>query len=163
MIETGTNLEVTGIRVDKYFPDFSDHGGAYYSSNPGNWLMFIRYPEVVLMVAEAMIRQASTPDPAGALALVNQSEGSERCSSISFYGHLVDPNQRVTIRIAYWQNEAGNYIGNVEKNRPDPFRCIPFSGSTNQLMILQYLVFPVPNQALGCKSESETESLDINF
>ena len=70
MIENGTNLEVTGIRVDKYVPDFSNPGGTYYSSNSGNSLMFIRYAEVVLDVAEAYLRQA-TPDPAKALALVN--------------------------------------------------------------------------------------------
>ncbi|MEJ0083348.1 MAG: RagB/SusD family nutrient uptake outer membrane protein [Puia sp.] len=71
MIETGTNLEVTGIRVAKYVPDLANNG-AYYSSNPGNWLVLVlmRYPNVVLMVAEALMRQAS-PDNATALTMVN--------------------------------------------------------------------------------------------
>ncbi len=60
MIETGSNLEVTGIRVAKYVPDFSDPGGKYYSSNSGNSFMFFRYPEVVLMVAEAYMRRSNT-------------------------------------------------------------------------------------------------------
>ena len=70
MIESGSNLEVTGIRAPKYVPDFSDPSGKYYSSNPGNSLMLMRYPNVVLMVAEAKMRSAAA-DNAGALALVN--------------------------------------------------------------------------------------------
>jgi hypothetical protein len=49
MIETGANLEVTGIRVIKYPPDYAQYGGG----PAGNDLMIFRYPDVVLMVAEA--------------------------------------------------------------------------------------------------------------
>lgn len=69
MQETGTNLEVTGIRVPKYVPDFTN-GTKYYTGPAGNWIQLIRYADVVLMVAEAKLRAAS-PDNAGALALVN--------------------------------------------------------------------------------------------
>ncbi len=69
MIETGSNLEVTGIRVPKYVPDFTN-GTQYYEGPSGNWLEIFRYPDVVLMVAEAKMRAAS-PDNAGALTLVN--------------------------------------------------------------------------------------------
>lgn len=68
--ETGANLEVTGIRILKYPPDFSGPGHANYNGNAGNWVIIFRYPDVVLMVAEAKMRQASA-DNAGALALVN--------------------------------------------------------------------------------------------
>ena len=68
MIEQGNNLEVTGIRVVKYVPDYSSDG-KNYQSNSGNWLMIFRYPDVVLMVAEAKMR---TGDNAGALLLVNE-------------------------------------------------------------------------------------------
>ena len=67
MIETGPNLEVTGIRVEKYPPDLST-GKASYSGPSGNWLMIFRYADVVLMVAEAQMR---TGDDASALVLIN--------------------------------------------------------------------------------------------
>jgi starch-binding outer membrane protein, SusD/RagB family len=82
MIETGTNLEVTGIRVDKYPPDFTNASGQYYSANPGNWLMLMRYSEVTLMVAEAYMRQAS-PNPAAALTLINQLRTARGASTVA--------------------------------------------------------------------------------
>jgi len=69
MQEQGANLEVTGIRVPKYVPDFTN-GTKYYEGPAGNWIQLFRYPDVVLMVAEAKLR-AAAPDNAGALALVN--------------------------------------------------------------------------------------------
>jgi len=69
MKENGSNLEVTGIRVPKYVPDFTN-GTKYYTGPAGNWLQLLRYSDVVLMVAEAKLR-AATPDAAGALTLVN--------------------------------------------------------------------------------------------
>jgi starch-binding outer membrane protein, SusD/RagB family len=64
-----STLEITGIRVIKYPPDYTL--GVVSYSTAGNWLMLFRYPDVVLMVAEAKMRAAS-PDNAGALAMVNQ-------------------------------------------------------------------------------------------
>jgi len=49
-IELGANLEVTGIRALKYFPDFPN----YYS--PGNDYVFFRFADVLLMKAEAILR-----------------------------------------------------------------------------------------------------------
>ena len=66
-------LERTGIRVIKYPPDYT-LGVTSYNTG-GNWLMLFRYPDVVLMVAEAKMRQA-VPDNAGALAMVNQLRAS---------------------------------------------------------------------------------------
>lgn len=60
-------LEVAGIRVVKYPPDYS----AYSGGNQNNQLQIFRYADVVLMIAEAKLRSA-TPDIAGALALVNE-------------------------------------------------------------------------------------------
>ena len=63
-IETGSNLEVTGIRVLKYPPDYAQYGGP-----AGNDLMIFRYPDVVLMVAEAKLR--INPADATVLPMVN--------------------------------------------------------------------------------------------
>jgi starch-binding outer membrane protein, SusD/RagB family len=68
LIEIDKNrLEVAGIRVVKYPPDYS----AYDGGNQRNQLQIFRYADVLLMVAEAKMRQAA-PDMAGALLLVNQ-------------------------------------------------------------------------------------------
>jgi len=155
MIENGTNLEVTGIRVDKYVPDFSNPSGTYYSSNSGNSLMFIRYAEVVLNVAEAMMRQA-TPDNAGALVLVNKLRAARGAAALATLplgpttppagGTSVvdDPNCLLAERgrELYWES----------LRRTDLIRFNMFltawqykpadNGTTN-------LLYPIPNQALG--------------
>src|SRR6185437_10533631 len=110
MIETGTNLEVTGIRVAKYPPDFSDPTGKYYSSNPGNWMMLVRYSEVALMVAEAKMREAS-PDVAGALTLINAlrtARGAATVASMPLVntGNVEDPTTLLAERgrELYWES-----------------------------------------------------------
>jgi hypothetical protein len=148
MIETGANLEVTGIRVDKYPPDFTDVTGKYYSSNSGNWLMLLRYPEVVLMVAEAKMRAAS-PDNTGALALVNQIRAARGASTITGSLPLVnatnttDPNTLLAERgrELYWESVRRTDLirfgvfGVIWQYKPadDP----------------KYLLMCIPNQALS--------------
>ncbi|HEV8083760.1 MAG TPA: RagB/SusD family nutrient uptake outer membrane protein [Chitinophagaceae bacterium] len=61
--ETGSNLEVTGIRVLKYPYDY----GHLNDQNDNDWVIF-RYADVLLMKAEALLR---TGDAAGALVIVN--------------------------------------------------------------------------------------------
>jgi len=62
-----SRLEVAGIRVIKYPPDYS----AYSGGNQKNQLQIFRYADVLLMMAEAKLRQ-TTPDVAGALVNVNE-------------------------------------------------------------------------------------------
>lgn len=148
MIEQGSNLEVTGIRVAKYVPDFSDPGGKWYSNNSGNWLMLFRYPDVVLMVAEAKLR-AVTPDAAGALALVDSLRVHRGASLMP--GPLVlnnpsnvsDPNTLLAERgrELYWE----------AVRRTDLVRFGMFNATWKYKPSddPKYLVFPVPNQALA--------------
>jgi hypothetical protein len=148
MIETGNNLELTGIRVAKYVPDFtSQYGGANYSSNVGNWLVLMRFPNVVLMTAEALMRQA-TPDNATALTLVNGLRAARGAAPLASMT-LADPTNVDAFgtllgergREFYWESERrtdlirfGVYLTNWQyKPSDDP----------------KYLVFPVPNQALA--------------
>jgi hypothetical protein len=148
MIETGTNLEVTGIRVAKYVPDFSTaYAGANYSSNVGNWLVIMRYPNAVLMLAEALMRQA-TPNNAQALTLVNglrAARGAAPLASmilndptnVDVYGTLLGERGREL----YFESERrtdlirfGVYLTTWQyKPTDDP----------------KYLVYPVPNQSLA--------------
>jgi len=147
MIETGTNLEVTGFRIAKYYPDFSDPSGTYYSSNSGNSLMLMRYPDVVLMVAEALMRQG-TPDEAAALLLVNGLRAARGAAPmvapLKLNGATVtDANCLLAERgrELYWESSR----------RTDLIRfnlfLTPWQYKPNDDP--KYIVFPVPNQALA--------------
>jgi starch-binding outer membrane protein, SusD/RagB family len=148
MIETGTNLEVTGIRVAKYVPDFSvENGDKYYSSNPGNWFVFYRYPEVVLMVAEANLR-AATPNTAAALALVNglrAARGAAPVPTLTLVNptNVDDPNTMLAERgrELYWES--------VRRTDLIRFGVFLTPWDYKPTDDPKYLVFPVPNQALA--------------
>ena len=57
-IETEPNLEVTGIRPLKYFPDFAN------SHSPDNDFVLFRFSDVLLMKAEAILRGGTGTMPA---------------------------------------------------------------------------------------------------
>ena len=62
IIETGDNLEITGVRVIKYPIDYNN------GDNVDNDYVYFRYADVMLMKAEAEMRKGNTTD---ALTLVN--------------------------------------------------------------------------------------------
>lgn len=107
LIETDkSRLEVAGIRVIKYPPDYS----AYNSGNQKNQLQIFRYADVVLMVAEARLRLAS-PDAAGALLLVNQlrtARGATPLATITLVNpsNVYEPNTLLAERgrEMYWES-----------------------------------------------------------
>ena len=146
MIETGSNLEVTGFRVCKYVPDFSDATGKFYSSNPGNWFNMMRYPDVVLMVAEALMRQA-TPDNAAALVLINglrTARGASTVASMPLAGTSVkDP----TTLIAERGREL--YCESVRRTDLIRFGLFLTPWQYKPTDDPKYILFPGPNQALG--------------
>ena len=150
MKETGSNLEVTGIRVVKYAPDFTS-GTKYYEGPAGNDIVILRYSDVTLMVAEAYLR-AATPNTTAALNLVNglrTARGATALPSIKLVGSgtvkatLYDPNALLTERgrELYWESGRRTDLirfgvfGQLWQYKPadDP----------------KYLVFPIPNQALA--------------
>jgi hypothetical protein len=145
MIETGNNLEVTGIRVVKYVPDFTDASGKYYSSNSGNWLVFMRYPDVVLMVAEAQMRKGNN---AAALALVNQLRAARNAPALTSMtlvnpANVDDPTTLLAERgrELYWESfrrtdliRFGVFL--------TPWQYKPNDDPKN-------LVYPIPTQALA--------------
>jgi hypothetical protein len=107
LVEIDKNrLEVAGIRVIKYPPDYN----AYDGGNQKNQLQIFRYADVVLMKAEAMMRQAS-PDVPGALLLVNQlrtARGATPLGSITLVNtaNVYDPNTLLAERgrEMYWES-----------------------------------------------------------
>ena len=141
MIETGSNLEVTGIRVVKYNPDYSQFGGG----PTGNDLMIFRYSDVVLMVAEAKQR---TGDAAGALTMVNALRAARQAPPLTTMAlvnvnNVEDPNTLLAERgrELYWESvrrtdllRFGVYL--------KPWQYKPTDDPKN-------LVFPIPNQALA--------------
>ena len=62
LINTGDDLEITGIRVVKYPVDYNN------GDNADNDYVYFRYADVLLMKAEAMLRMGDEP---GARAIVN--------------------------------------------------------------------------------------------
>jgi starch-binding outer membrane protein, SusD/RagB family len=142
MIESGSNLEVTGIRVVKYVPDY-----AFYGGPANNDFMIFRYPDVVLMVAEAKLRVSAgdasavdmvnalreargAPDLAAPLSLVNTSNVEDAHTLLAERG-----------RELYWESSRrsdllrfGVYLKTWQyKPTDDP----------------KNLLFPIPNQALA--------------
>lgn len=147
MIESGTNLEVTGIRVVKYPPDFSDTTGKYYGGTAGNWIMLFRYADAALMVAEAKMR--SNTDVPGAMTLINALRTARGASVIVGTLPLVnvnnvdDPNTLLAERgrELYWEGvrrtdliRFGVYL--------KPWGLKPTDDP-------KYLLYPVPTQALA--------------
>lgn len=144
--ETGNNLEVTGIRVMKYTPDFTD-GDKYFNSNAGNDVVIMRYADVVLMVAEAMMRKA-TPDNAGALAMVNALRATRKADPLPSLtlvnpNNIYDPNALLTERgrELYWEA-----VRRTDLIRFGVF-LKPWQYKPNDNP--KYLVFPIPSQALA--------------
>lgn len=145
MIETGNNLEVTGIRVVKYVPDFTDASGKYYSSNSGNWLILMRYPDVVLMVAEAQMRKGNN---AQALLLVNQLRAARNAPALISMtlvnpANVDDPTTLLAERgrELYWESYRRTDLirfGVFLK----PWQYKPNDDPKN-------LVYPIPTQALA--------------
>ena len=107
LIETDPNrLEVAGIRVIKYPPDYN----AYSSDNQRNQLQIFRYADVILMIAEAKMRATSTDVP-GALSLVNSLRKARGASDLSLLtlvndANVADPNTLLAERgrELYWES-----------------------------------------------------------
>jgi starch-binding outer membrane protein, SusD/RagB family len=107
LVETNpTTLEISGIRVVKYPPDYT----AYSGGNQRNQLQMFRFADVLLMVAEAKLRQG-TPDAAGALVLVNlvrTTRGASAWASITLVNeaNVDDPNTLLAERgrELYWES-----------------------------------------------------------
>jgi starch-binding outer membrane protein, SusD/RagB family len=141
MIEQGANLELTGIRLIKYPPDYNFYGGP-----ANNDLMIYRYPDVVLMVAEAKLR--INPSDGTALTLVNvlrAMRGAAALPSISLVNtaNIYDPNTILTERgrELYWES-----FRRTDMQRFGVFNVIWQYKPTDDA---HYLLFPIPNQALA--------------
>src|SRR5690348_4345342 len=141
MKETGSNLELTGIRVIKYAPDYNFYGGP-----ANNDYMIMRYPEVVLMVAEAKLR--IDPSDASALTMVNDlraARGAAALPSISLVNasNIYDVNTLLAEygREFYWEGHR-----RTDLQRFGVYNTLwQYKPSDDP----KYLLFPIPSQALA--------------
>lgn len=146
LIETDLKrLEIAGIRVIKYPPDYT----AYSGGNQRNQLQIFRFADVLLMVAEAKLR-ASSPDAAGALALVNQirtARGATPLAAITLVNtsNTTDPTTLLAERgrELYWESwrrqdliRFGVYLipWQLKEADADPERNLLFPIAQDQLL-----------------------------
>jgi hypothetical protein len=141
IIETGTNLEVTGIRPIKYPPDIPNNGTGLVNND----FVYFRLPDVLLMKAEAILR-GGTSTTAGnygnsALSLVNairahSTRGASALTSINLDA-LLDERGR-ELYLECWRRQDLIRFGKF---------LLPFY-EKNYTSEPRYLVFPIPNQQL---------------
>jgi hypothetical protein len=139
-------LERTGIRVIKYPPDYTNGTVSYNTA--GNWLMLYRFPDVILMVAEAKMRQTA-PDNGGALLMVNglrAARGAKPLTTMPLVntGNVYDPSTLLAERgrELYWE-----WVRRTDLIRFGMFMK-PWAYK-NADVDTHYLVFPIPDQALA--------------
>ena len=140
VFETGSDLETTGIRPQKYVYDWT-----YDLQLDNDWVYF-RLPDVLLMKAEAILRggTATSAGPYGgtALELVNSirqhpSRGASALSAIDL-NILLDERGR-ELWLECWRRQDlirfGKFLGEYQEKEyiSDP----------------KYLLFPIPNQQLA--------------
>ncbi|RAW00625.1 RagB/SusD family nutrient uptake outer membrane protein [Pseudochryseolinea flava] len=132
LVERGTTLDFAGIRVVKYTPDYSNNGAYLYA--PDNDYVLFRYGDVVLMRAEALLRNGES---AQALTLVNELR-AKRIEPDDAFGALTFENLL---------DERGRELYWEGWRRQDQIRFGTFLNErrTKPLSDPKYLVYPIPN------------------
>jgi hypothetical protein len=142
-IEPGPNVKMTGIRPVKYPPDYLNFS---YQSHPDNDFVYLRFPDVLLMKAEAILR-GGTPTSAGpygntALSIVNaiRTHPSRGVDALL----TIDPDILL--------DERGRELWWEGWRRQDMIRfgkfLMPFQEKDYQ-SDPKYLLFPIPNDQLS--------------
>jgi starch-binding outer membrane protein, SusD/RagB family len=135
-IETGNNLEVTGIRVIKYPIDYN--GG----DNADNDYVYLRYADVLLMKAEAQMRNGD----AGALTIVNDlrtKRGATALASLNADNLLAERGREL-----YWEGNRRTDMIRFGKFLA-PFQEKPNTSGPERLL------FPIPAAALAVNPNLE--------
>jgi len=128
--ESGSSLEVTGVRVIKYPIDYNN------GDNVDNDYVFYRYADVLLMQAEALMR---TGDNAGALAIVNDIRAARGASALGSIDEATMLAERG--RELYWEGHR----------RQDLIRFGRFTDAWEQKPATgdERLLFPIPSRSLA--------------
>lgn len=129
--ETGNDLEITGIRVMKYVPDYT--GG----DQADNDYVIFRLADVMLMKAEALLRSNRAAD---ALAIINQIRAIRGVSALTALtaDNLLDERAREM----YWEGWRRNDLIRFGKFLA-PFQEKPGTSGPERLL------FPIPSEQLA--------------
>jgi hypothetical protein len=132
IVETGSNLEVTGIRAYKYPIDFQFADNGFVDND----YVYFRLADVMLMKAEAQLR---TSNAAGALTIVNAirvNRGATPLAALTL-DNLIDERAR-ELYLESWRRQDlirfGKYLL--------PYQEKPQSNA-------KALLFPIPNEQLA--------------
>jgi starch-binding outer membrane protein, SusD/RagB family len=135
-VEVNSNLEVTGIRVVKYVPDYVS------GDNSNNDYVYARYADVLLMKAEALLRGGSPSAiaPITAVAatnLVRARAGAPALASVSL-DNLIDERGREM----YWEGTRRTDLIRFGKFLA-PWQEKPTQSDAKRL------IFPIPGRQLA--------------
>jgi len=130
IISSGATLETSGIRIMKYTPDYEN------TNTPENDVSLLRYADVLLMKAEALLR---TGDSAGALAIVNQLHSVRGASQLT----SIDADEMLA--------ERGRELWNENWRRNDLVRFGKYldAWSDKPASDATYLLFPFSSGQLA--------------
>ena len=142
IIESGNNLEVTGIRPYKYAPDIPNDPTALTDND----LALLRLPDVLLMKAEAILRggtatsagtYGNTPQALVNAIRTNPSRGASALAAVDLPALLDERGRELYLEM--WRRQDlvrfGKFLQPVQEKpqaRPET-----------------YLIFPIPNQQLA--------------
>ncbi len=133
LIETGSNLEVTGIRVFKYAVDWPNSNG----QNWNNDYVYFRLADVMLMKAEAQLRTGVEPSARTIVNTIRTNRGASQLATLTLDNLL---------------EERGRELYTENWRRQDMIRFGKFL-SPKQLKTdvsaATYLLFPIPNQQVA--------------
>lgn len=133
LIEIGSNLEVTGIRVIKYPIDYT--GG----DNSNNDYVYFRLADVLLMKAEALLRGGTDPSAQTAVQLVNQVRA--RSSAAALASVTLDQLLDERARELYWEGWRRNDLVRFGKY----LQAWQEKGVSDA----KRLIFPIPARSLA--------------
>lgn len=128
--EGGENLEVTGVRVIKYPIDYVS------GDNADNDYVYIRYSDVWLMKAEALLRQGNSSEALDMVNTLRSARGASELSSIDLDEMLAERGREL-----YWEGHRRQDLIRYGKYL-DAWEEKPASSS-------ERLLFPIPNISLA--------------
>ncbi len=141
IIETGSTLQVAGVRPQKYGIDLPNRRDPFNSPLDNDWVYF-RLPDVLLMKAEAIMRGGTATNGIDEVQLVNAirthpSRGASALASIDF-NTLLDERGR-ELWLECWRRQDLIRFG----------KFLQLFQEKEYVSDAKYLVFPIPNQQLG--------------
>jgi starch-binding outer membrane protein, SusD/RagB family len=140
--ETGNNLEITGIRVVKYPPDFGQNASG---EQPEFEYVIFRLADVMLMKAEALFRKG---DAAGARTIINQirlKRGASEITTTLTAQNILDERGRELYWEGWRRNDQirfGTFLNPLVAGAGTTSTRPTKSGN-------ERLLFPIPNQQLA--------------